>query len=93
MEDNTDALKAELETIKAQLAEKEAALLAAQTESNEIKANLEVINTEFVALKKTIIGSGAKFETSEQTFVNSKKVEAEVKESIFDGVAARLKKK
>lgn len=93
MEDNTDALKAELETIKAQLAEKEAALLAAQTESNEIKANLEVINTEFVALKKTIIGNGAKFETSEQTFVNSKKVEPEVKESIFDGVAARLKKK
>lgn len=91
MEDNTDALKAELETIKAQLAEKEAALLAAQTESNEIKANLEVINTEFVALKKTIIGNGAKFDVTEQVFNNAKPVE--VKESIFDGVAARLKKK
>lgn len=85
-----DALKAEIETLKAQLIAKESEVINANKEATEIKASLETINTEFVALKSMVIGAGAKFETPKQEFKNDKKVE--VKESAFDHVAARLKR-
>jgi len=85
-----DALKAEIETLKAQLIAKESEVINANKEATEIKASLETINNEFVALKSMVIGAGAKFETPKQEFKNDKKVE--VKESAFDHVAARLKR-
>ena len=86
-----DALKAEIETLKAQLVAKDSEVINANKEATEIKASFETISTEFVALKSIVIGSGAKFETPKQEFKNDKlKTETP---SAFDHVADRLKRK
>lgn len=87
--DVTSELNAEIETLKASLIEKENALQASLTETSEMKASLENINTEFVALKQVVIGAGANFE-AKQEFKNGNKT---FSKSAFDSVAERLKKK
>jgi ATP-dependent protease ClpP protease subunit len=90
---------AELQKLKDELAntlkaneELKASLENALTTNKEMQASFESINKEFVALKKTIIGSGAKFEVEQhQEFSNSKQVETKV--SAFDNVAQRIKAK
>lgn len=63
-----DALKAELEALKATNLELTNQLEASKTEGQTIKAQFEKINTEFVALKTTLIGAGAEFKNATQTF-------------------------
>lgn len=63
-----EAAKSESENLKAELSEK-------SNELETVKASMSEINKEFVALKNTIIGSGARFETQGQNFSNSKPVE------------------
>lgn len=88
-----EAIKAELETVKAQLVEKESMLQASITEKESIKASLDGINTEFVALKATVIGASAKFEKGSQEFNNQKQQETSHNSEFINQIKNSLTKK
>lgn len=84
-----DALKAENESLKALLAERETELQASKAENETIKASVDSINTEFVALKSTLIGEKAEFKKGAQEF--SAKTNQTIS-SPFEESLKRLKK-
>lgn len=87
--DEVQALKAEIETLKAENKTAKDELQAKVAEIDEVKANVKEINTQFEALRKTVIGEGAKFETGTQDFKNKKTTTGN---SYLDELAARQKK-
>lgn len=86
-----DALKAEIETLKAEKEALNTSVLAKSEENESIKANVVEIEKEFKALKAVVIGEGASFDTTTQEF-KARKSEPTVG-SAFDHVAERLKNK
>ncbi len=88
-----DALKAEIESLKAQLVTKENEVLAKVTENEAIKANVTVLETEFKALKTVILGEGAEFETGTQSFKAKKVTTSNPNDSYLNEVAGMFKRK
>lgn len=90
--DDVEALKAEIAQLKAEKETLNASVQASETEKEAIKAEVELLKPQFEALKKTVIGEGAEFDITTQTFKAKRVVTEDPNADFLNSLAKNLTK-